>query len=276
MHIDLINRINSGILERLVTASMQAFRQRAITGGLLPEKDENGNKIRYEDVFPPAPGALWNLPKDLALWESQPSDMNGMLSASKEDIRQLSAVTRTPLPMLMPDNTNTSAEGAKATEAGYLFRCIDRLEEAKFGIESCMDLAMKVDGAQLKAGEYCEVGFHNPQLITITEKYQAALGAHNAGESWKSIERNILGYSPDQIAQDEIDKAHEALVAASLPPLPTTVQERLTGQAPGAGPVTGGAAPARNGQQPQPKSAGGAQNAKKVASTNGGTQPGGK
>lgn len=282
LHIDLINRINAGILERLVITALAAWRQRAITGGLLPERDEAGNKIEYDEVFKYAPGALWNLPEGLDLWESQQTDLTGILAGSKEDIRQLSAMTKTPLPMLMPDNTNTSAEGAKATEAGYLFRCIDHLEEAKFGIESCMDLAMKVGGADLPEGDYVEVGFHNPQLITITEKYQAALGAHNAGESWKSIERNILGYSPDQIAQDEIDKAHEAFLAASMPPLPTTVQERLTGQAPGAGPVTGGPAqpaksgPAPNGQQPQPKPSGPAQNTKKVATTNGGRQPGGR
>jgi hypothetical protein len=279
LHLDVINRVNAGILERLVVTAIQAFRQRAITGGQLPEVDEHGNRIKYEEVFANAPGALWNLPEGLELWESQLADIPGLLSANKEDIRQLSAATSTPLPMLMPDNTNTSAEGAKATEAAYLFRCMDRLDEAKFGIESCMDLAMRVDGATLADDQFVEVQFKDPQLITLTEKYQAALGAHNCGESWHSIERNILGYSPDQIAQDDIDRAHEALMAATMPPLPTTVQERLTGQAPGAGPMTDvqtQTGPKPNGQQPQPKPSSPAQNTKKVAMTNGGTQPGGR
>jgi hypothetical protein len=275
-HLDLINRINAGILERLVIQALTAWRQRAITGGLLPELDVNGNRIDYEKVFQFAPGALWNLPEGLDLWESAQTDLSSLLSSSKEDIRQLSAVTKTPLPMLMPDNSNTSAEGAKATEAGYLFRCMDRLDEAKFGVESCLDMAFLVDGGTLDDDEHVEMQFANPQLITLQEKYSAALAAHNSGESWKSIERNILGYSPDQIAQDDLDRAQESLLAATQPPLPTTVMERLTGQVPGTAPAAPTNAPAPNGQQPQPKSLGGAQNAKKVPSTLGGTQPGGR
>jgi len=290
LHLDLINRINAGLLERLVVASMQAFRQRVIEGGMLPETDEHGNRIPYEDVFPPAPGALWNLPmingQPLTLKETEAIDLRPLLEATKDDIRQLSAVTRTPLPMLLPDNTNISAEGAKGAEASYLFRVMDRLQEAKFGIEECMDMAAKVDGVDLSEGKQVEVEFANPHLITIPEKYSAALAAHNAGESWHSIMRNILGYSPDQISQDDIDRAHEALVAASMPPLPTRVDERLTGQAPGAGPATDVAqqtAPqqqkqASKGQQPQPKGtpASGASRTPKVKSTTVGTQPGGK
>lgn len=279
-HLDLINRINAGILERLVIQALTAWRQRAITGGMLPAVDEQGNKIDYEKVFQFAPGALWNLPVGLDLWESAQTDLGSLLSSSKEDIRQLSAVTKTPLPMLMPDNSNTSTEGAKATEAGYLFRTMDRLDEAKFGIESCMDMAFLVDGGTLDDDEHVEMQFANPQLITLQEKYSSALAAHNSGESWKSIERNILGYSPDQIAQDDLDRAQEALLAATQPPLPTTVMERLSGQAPGTAPMATtsdqNGSPAPNGQQPQPKSLGGSQNAKKVPATVGGTQPGGR
>lgn len=281
-HIDLINRINAEILERLVIQAMQAFRQRAIKGGLLKEFDEKGNRINWEEIFPPAPGALWNLPEGMEIWESTPADIAGIIAGAKEDIRQLAAVTRTPLPMLMPDNTNNSAEGAKAIESGHLFRCIDRLDEAKFGIEEAMKLALLIDGADLDVtDDTVEVSFANVELITLSEKYTAALAAHNAGESTKSIQRNILGYSPDQIAQDQLDRAQEALFAASLPPVPTTVNERLQGQAPGTAPMdtndAPSSSPAPNGQQPQPKSPQGQPGTKAAPSPNsGGAQPGGK
>jgi hypothetical protein len=270
-HIDLINRINAGILERLCISAVQAFRQRAITGGMLPERDADGNMIDYTKVFAPAPGVLWNLPEGLDLWESTPIDLQGILNANKEDIRQLSAVTRTPLPMLMPDNTNTSAEGARETGNGHYFRCSDRLEEAKRGIEQCMELAVRLDGKTIEDDEALEVSFEPVDRITTAEKYQAALAAHNSGESWRSIQRNILGYSPDQIAQDELDRAHEALLAASMAPIPNTVQERIVvgSDSPGA---QQGSIP---GQQPQPKQLGGSQNAPKAITSMGGTQPGG-
>lgn len=226
-HIDLIDRINAGILERLVIVAMQAFRQRALTGGMLPERDENGNQIDYSKVFAPAPGALWNLPADMQIWESQQVDTGPILLASKDDVRQLSAVTRTPLPMLMPDNTNTSAEGARTTENGYVFRCQDRCAEAKLGAIAIMVTALKMAGVDLGDDDNLDVTFEPVERITLAERYQAALAAKNAGESIKSIQRNVLGYSPDQIAQDAIDRAQDALVAASFGPQPFSGDQRL-------------------------------------------------
>lgn len=215
-HIDLIDRINAGILERLVIVAMQAFRQRALTGGMLPERDENGNTIDWTKVFAPAPGALWNLPAEMTIWESQQVDTGPILAASKDDVRQLSAVTRTPLPMLMPDNANTSAEGARTTENGYVFRCRDRASEARLGAIAAMLIALRMAGTELGDDDNLDVSFEPVERITMAEKYQAGLAAKNAGESIKSIQRNVLGYSPDQIAQDAIDRAQDALVAASL------------------------------------------------------------
>jgi hypothetical protein len=287
-HIDLINRINLGILERLVITAMQAFRQRILEGGMLPERDEQGNKIDYTKVFAPAPGALWNLPMGITLKETQQVDINPILMGSKEDIRQLSAVTRTPLPMLMPDNSNLSAEGAQATENGHIFRCADRLSEGKFGVEQAMTLAMKVAGESFDDDEYVEVNFEEVDRVTFAEKYSAALAAHNAGESWPSICRNVLGYSPEQIEQDRLDRIAESLLSQQIAPVPTRVEERLQGQAPGAAPMeqaqttpvpaptTTPPGPAPNGQQPQPARPLARNGRAGPPSTQGGTQPGGR
>jgi hypothetical protein len=277
-HLDLINRINLETLERLVITAMQAFRQRIIEGGMLPERDEHGQAVDYTKVFAPAPGALWNLPKDLTLKETQPADITGLLLGSKESIRQLSAVTRTPLPMLMPDNANISAEGAQATEAGHIFRCADRLSEAKFGIEAGMTMACQVAGEVFDDDEFVEVNFEEVDRVTFAEKYTAALAAHNAGESWSSICRNVLGYSPEQIEQDKLDRIAEALLSQTIAPQPTQVTERLEGQAPGTAPMGGpNGQPAPNGQQPQPQPPQRTPGGPRQPSPNppGGAQPGG-
>jgi hypothetical protein len=278
-HIDLINRINLETLERLVITAMQAFRQRIIEGGMLPERDEAGNLIDYTKVFAPAPGALWNLPKDLTLKETQVVDLSGLLLGSKESIRQLSAVTRTPLPMLMPDNANISAEGAQETSAGHIFRTADRLSEAKFGIEAAMTMALQVAGETFEDDEYVEVNFEEVDRVTFAEKYSAALAAHNAGESWPSICRNVLGYSPEQIEQDRLDRIAESLLSQSLAPIPTNVTERLEGQAPGTVPMddASGAQQPPQGQQPQPRAPQRVPGGPAAPSPNGsGPQPGGR
>jgi hypothetical protein len=237
-HIDLINRINREILERLTTAAMQAFRQRAIkaaagTSG-LPTHDIRGNVIDWGRIFEPAPGAIWDLPPGIDIWESQPTDIRQMLDACKDDIRQLSAMTSTPFPVLMPDNQNQTAEGADAARDAHIFKCGERLAEAKPGIEEALVLALKTEGANLSPekskdeteDKVIEVLFKPVDRVTISEMYAAAQAASAAGESWPSIARNILGYSPEQIAQDELDKMNEAMRAAmfagnpAVPPTP--------------------------------------------------------
>src|SRR5699024_6457170 len=81
-HIDVIDRINHGKRERRVTTAMQAFRQRAVKGD-LPSEDEDGNEIDWGKVFEPAPGALWDLPEGVDIWESSPTDIRSMLDGEK-------------------------------------------------------------------------------------------------------------------------------------------------------------------------------------------------
>jgi hypothetical protein len=231
-HIDCINRINREVLERLSTSAMQAFRQRAMKGG-LPQTDARGNEIDWGVVFEPAPGAIWDLPEGIDIWESQPTDLTPMLEACKDDIRQLSAATRTPFPVLMPDNANQTAEGADAARDGHIFKCGERLVEAKSGIEACLELALKTEGADLgevDTPDYkrVEVLFKPVDRVTIAEMYAAAQAAASSGESWQSIARNILGYSPEQIEQDELDKTQDAMRAAAFAPPPPSPEPGVT------------------------------------------------
>lgn len=217
-HLDVINRINRGILQRLVTTAMQAYRQRALkakegTSG-LPDKDEQGNDIDWAKLFEPAPGALWDLPPGIDIWESQPTDIRPMLDGSMHDIRHLAAVTRTPVSVLIPDSANQAAAGSEFAKEGLVFKTKDRLSVAKVGAEAALLIGLAIEGVDLS--DTLEVLFEPPHAVSMAEKYDAAAKAKAAGESWKSISRNILGYSPQQIAQDDLDRAQEQLTAAAF------------------------------------------------------------
>ena len=215
-HLDLINRINHGVLQILAITAMQAFRQRGIKGGLLPQKDEKGNDIDWTKVFEAAPGALWNLPEGLDIWESQPTDVNPLINEVKDHIRQLSAVTRTPFSTLIPDSANQSAEGAKEAKEGLIFKSAERLTVAADAAERAIVRALAVEGTVLGEDDNVELLFEPVAMVTLAEKYQAANMAKAAGESWRSIARNILGYSPDQIDQDALDRADELLAQLAV------------------------------------------------------------
>jgi hypothetical protein len=236
LHIDLIDRINRGILERLTTSAMQAMRQRWLKkekGVELPQKDAKGNDIDYAKLFEPGPGIIWDLPPGVDLGESGTTDITGMLAGSKDDVSQLSAMTRTPFPALMPDNVNQSAVGADAAKDGHIFKCGERLDEAEVGVEAAMALALETEGVDL-SGKKVDVLFKPVDRVTLAEMYTAARDANQAGESWESIARNILGYSPEQIAQDALDRAQQQLLNANFAPQqPPSAPPRRDGQQPG-------------------------------------------
>lgn len=223
-HLDLINRINRGVLNRLVVAAMQAFRQRALraaagTAG-LPEKDDLGNDIDWAKVFEPAPGALWDLPPGIDIWESQQTDIRPLLDGSMTDIRQLAAVTKTPVSVLVPDSANQSAEGATFAKEGLIFKCGDRIAVCATAAAAMLLKALEIEQVEIDQAAPLRVLFKPPDMVSLTEKYTAAFQAKQAGESWASIARNILGYSPEQIAQDQLDRAQEQLAAAAFAPAP--------------------------------------------------------
>lgn len=221
-HLDVIDRINLGILQRLVTSAMQAFRQRAVRADKdapgLPDADERGNAIDWARVFEPAPGALWELPPGVDIWESQQTDIRPMLEGSMHDIRHLAAVARTPVSVLIPDAANQSAGGADFAKEGLVMKTRDRLVVAKVGAAAVMLKALEVEGIYgLEAT--LDVTFEPPHAISMAEKYDAAVKAKAAGESWDSIARNILGYSPEQITQDaraRFDEQYRAALAADI------------------------------------------------------------
>lgn len=247
-HMDDINRVNRGILWRMSTMAMQAYRQRALrkkqgdNGAPMPTTDENGNQIDYAAIFEPAPGALWDLPPDVDIWESQTTDITPMLTASKDDIRMLSAATKTPLPMLMPDGANQSAEGAQNTEKGHIFKCERRLAVAKVGAGAILVKALATEGVEVE--DTVDVSFESVERVTLSEKYSAASQAKAAGESWASIRRNILNYSPEQSKQDDLDRAKEQLALFTATRQAQQVQApqpAQRGQAQQSQPVSGGA-----------------------------------
>lgn len=222
-HTDLIDRINLVILQRLVTIAMQAFRQRAIKGN-LPEtvQDASGTakKVDWAAVFSPAPGALWELPEGLEIWESQESSQSiqAMLNAVKDDIRDLSAVSRTPLPMVAPEGANQSAAGAEFSKEGLVMKAKDRIARIMPSLSEVMTIAMRVENPDF--ADTVTVGFMDPTWVSYSEKYAAAVQAKNVDIPfrWRAI--NILGFSADEVDLMEVEAAAQELTLAATPAAP--------------------------------------------------------
>jgi len=210
-HIDVIDRINLGKLQRLVMTAIQAFKQRMIEGS-LPDKDDGGNDIDYSKIFDAAPGAIWELPDGVKITELGADDIRPLLEGEKTDLRDFAMVTRTPIDVFIPDNQ--SATGAENTQKGEIQKAKDRI--ARFGapMEAALLGSLRVLGFDTE--DTVHVQFEKPEHVGLAEKMTAATAARSAGKSLRWIDRNIMGMTPEEIAQEEADLAEEQLSAAIL------------------------------------------------------------
>lgn len=220
-HTDSIDRINKETLDRLVTQSMQAFRQRFLEGG-LPPNDADGKPIDYAAIFVPAPGALWDLPEGVTLKETQESaqSITAMLAAEKDDFRNLAADTRTPLPMLVPEGANQSAAGAESAKEGLVMKTKDRIERIKPAGSEVMTRAMKIINPDFDA--VVELGFADPTFVTFAEKHEANVKAKAGDVPWRKRMIDILGYSADVVDEMQTMLEEEQIAAQALAPAPVT------------------------------------------------------
>jgi hypothetical protein len=215
-----IDRINLMLLQRLSVAVMQAFRQRAVTG--LRMTDAQGNPIDWTDVFEQSPGAVWGLPEGVNLWESGGVDLTPLLESVKADIRDLAAVTRTPMHYLFPDAANGSAEGASMMREGLIFKVNDRNVQTGESWEQVMSLAFLFAGDAARADRRdLEVLWSPPDRTSVAERYSAAAQAQAAGVPWRTIMTEILQFSPQQVARMESERAADVFTTAPVAPAPT-------------------------------------------------------
>lgn len=211
-HLDVLDRINSTVLQRLVTASMQAFRQRILKN--LPTEDEDGEPIDYEGMFPADPAALWTVPDGVDVWESQLTDLNPMLLAARDDIKDLAAVTRTPLPSLIPGGENQSSSNTELVESGLIFKAVDRMTALSESWEQLQQLQFLWAGDTERASRRdMEILWMPPSIPSLSERFDAAAKAKAAGLSDSFIQRNVLGMSPQEMAR----YAAEAAAMTSVP-----------------------------------------------------------
>jgi hypothetical protein len=206
--LSVLDRINYSVLQRVEIATLQAFRQRAIKSDDLPDTDEDGNPIDYDDLFAADPGALWRLPATAEIWESGQVDLGPVRMAIRDDVQDLAAGTRTPLFYLTPEAANGSAEGAALAREGLIFKTRDRLVEVGEAWETVESHAFRFLGDDVRASRPdMEVIWASPERRSLAEK---------AGLSLRKVRETVWDLTPQEIEELERDDAAEALRAQAV------------------------------------------------------------
>lgn len=213
LHTDLLDRINHQTLQRMVIATMQAFRQRAVTG--LPVVDENDREIDYSEVFTMDPAALWQLPETAKMWESGQVDLTPILSAVKDDVTHLAAVTKTPMYMLSPGGVNQSAEGASLVREGLVEKTDDRIDRTRNPWAQVMNLCFLQSGDTERAQlSKIQTIFQPAARLSFAERADAASKAQNDIPR-RSRLIHIWQFPPQVADQMMSEWEEEQLVAAA-------------------------------------------------------------
>ena len=220
-HTDVLDRINHMLLQRVVIATMQAFRQRALKGN-FPKYDEKGNLVDYDKLFPSSPGALWLIPAEADMWESQQAQIQDILSSVKDDVRDLAATSRTPMTYFSPDAANGSAEGASLQREGYTSKIDDRKARLAGRWRRFMSLMFQITGDTERADiSKIEILWTPTEVLSLAERYSSAsqAGLGQTPLPLKTIMREVLHFTPKQMRAAELERISQALTSSAATPV---------------------------------------------------------
>ena len=221
-HLDVMDRINHMILQRMVIVTMQAFKQRALKGDFprhypedWPDVALRGKEINYDEMFESSPDAIWLLPGAADIWESGQADIQGVLSAVQDDLKHLAAATRRPFWIFAPDNQ--SASGADHANDGLVFATKDRSRRAGRALARVMSIALTFMGDPGRAAVgRIAVDWMPFEQHSLQTKAAAARDAKAAGHSDKFILEHVWQLTPEEIELEEQSKAAEQLANMTL------------------------------------------------------------
>lgn len=226
-HIKILRRINRAVFQLTVIVMYQAYKQRAV---ILDDDDEDGHdEIEVQDSFKEKiglddlddaltsdPGSWFLLPRGAKIWESTQTDVQGILSAIKDDVMRLAAVTRRPMAIFAPDNQ--SAAGADFTREGLTFATEDKITRATQGLVDLFHLIFLTEGDEKRADKsQIMVGWMPTVRHSLTDMASATAQVA-ATMPKRTIYREIWQMTPEEIMQVEAEAADELLLMQELDP----------------------------------------------------------
>lgn len=216
-HLDTLDRINDQILDKLIIAKIQAFRQMAVEG--LPDTETkiiDGKPVEvevdYDGAFLAEPGSLWQVPAGVNFWESAVTDLRPLLQAIKDDLEHLAAGTKTPLHIITPDAAQGSAEGADLMRESNTYAVRRDRQHADVGwrdlISTAFAFMAEADANSDDREDYEERAqkagiktVYDPlRSYSLSEMADASSKAGNA-LPLDAIRRDIWQYAPDELAE---------------------------------------------------------------------------
>lgn len=238
--IDILDRINTLILDRLVISAMQAYRQRWAKGVRLTDEDGNDNA-----AFDPGADLLWAVEDENAQFgEFSATDLTPIVKAIESDVQYLSAITRTPPHYVLAGIVNASGDALSVAETGLVSKLIEREHEFGESWERVYRQTAKLKGK--KVDHDAEVLWRDPQFRSLNEMASASIQLKSADVPWRTRMR-MLDMTPGEIDRMEAERMQDAMTAMLMNPMGMGVPGQQPG-VPGQPGLPTAQAPGPNGQ----------------------------
>ncbi|MFK8844687.1 phage portal protein [Streptomyces sp. Ac-502] len=194
--LDVQDRINKTLIDRLMAQEYSAFRQRWMTGYEVPV-DEDGQPI---EPFKAAVDRLWVIEdENVKIGEFSATDLGPYLESIEADVQHMAARTRTPAQYLLGKLSNVNGETLKATESGLVAKVRQRCRPLGEGLEDVVRLYLRAAGDTRDLAR-TEVIWHNPEFRTEGELVDALVKMSTLGVPHEALWER-WGASQTEIAQ---------------------------------------------------------------------------
>ncbi len=247
---DIQNRLNLTLMNRLTAERYSAFRQRYLLN-FEPDLDEatglpippfNPGADQTFTIPPPEPGQPE--PKFGDLSQTSTADM---LRGVEADMRAFAATTITPVYYLPGDLVNISSDSIAALDAGHNAKIKQRQTAWGEQIERLLWIMAEIAGINRDLSS-SELVWARPENLNLTQVAAYAQTLRNAGYPLPIVAERI-GETPAQIDQLRTELATDAMRTALASPQERPTPPNASGQ-PKTGPVKAEPAgePNQNGQ----------------------------
>jgi hypothetical protein len=230
--IDVQNRLNLTLLNRLTAERYAAFRQRWITNYEPVLDDATGLPI---PPFKPGVDQTWTMPPpepgqpESKFGDFQQTDTSQMLRGVEADMRAFAAVTLTPVYYLPGDLINIGADSIAALDAGHIAAVKQNMAAWGEGLEEVLQLMAGVAGLERDLSQ-SEVVWARPENFQPAVVADFASKLKAAGFPLSMLAEEI-GWTPQRVSQLRAELASESFLAAARAP------QQAPGQQPAARPA---------------------------------------
>jgi Phage portal protein, SPP1 Gp6-like len=218
--IDMMDRINETVFNRMLAAQFAAFSQKWVTGMEIP-RDEAGNPI---EPFRTAVDRLWMTENpDAKFGEFTEASLTNYIGAAEADIQQLAAISRTPAHYLLPHGPLPSGEALKAAETGLVAKVRRRQRFFGESWEEMLRLALLMQGDPRAADVSCETLWADPESRSDAQTADALVKLAQIGVPAEMLWELSGFFSPQQMSRMQQQRADEALLFGMPQLSPTPV-----------------------------------------------------